>query len=181
MSTPQFTDRDKRDWPLALDFPDVSRIKKATELDLLAKDDLAKMSDDLSLLVDVMYVAWKPLADARELSDEDFGRLVSHCFEGAARAFNEALADFFLRVGRRPMAQMIRAAMELGTAQVQRIEEKLDPSTLRRLLTRSMQVTEKQLDLEIAKAEAEMDAILGSESSSSEPSSASTMSSPAAG
>jgi hypothetical protein len=173
MSTPKFTDADDREWPLTLDFPDVSRIKKLTNVDLLSNDDLTRCTGDLMLMVDVMYAGWKELADEREVTDEAFGRLVSHSFEASVQAFNEALADFFHRIGRGPMATLIRKGMELAPTQTKQLAAKLAPNTLDRLLKKSLRVTELEIDSELAKAEAEMDAILGNEFTSLEQSSAS--------
>ena len=178
MSTAQFTDAESRDWPLVIDFPDISRIKKRTGIDLLSKDGMANCTDDLTLLVDVMYVAWQELAEQRNIDDESFGRLVSHHFAPAVQAFNEALADFFHRIGRGPMAATIRTAMRLAPQQAKTIEKKLDQNTLERLLTKSMRVTELEMETELAKAEAAMDTILGDEPANSEPSSESGTSSP---
>lgn len=162
----QFTDREGRAWPLEIDFPDVTRIKNVTGVDLLLQEDMVRLgklenSDDYALLVNVLYVAWSGQAEQYGVTDEQFGRLACKRFEDVVRAFNEALADFFRRVGRGPMARMLQTAMAMSAQQTAKIDEQLDQTTIERLLTKSLAITERQRDEQLSQAEHELDVILG--------------------
>lgn len=164
----QFIDRDGRYWPLEIDFPDVSRIKKEVGVDLMTEEGLARLSslkgiEDYETAAKVLYLAWSEACDKHGVTDEQFGRLVSKHFVEAVGAFNEALCDFFHRVGMRPMARMIEAAMALQPEATKRMDEQFCPSTCERLLTKSMRVEEKRIELQLAEGESLIDQILGTE------------------
>ena len=89
-----FTDASGRTWELTVI---VSAVKRVRDL-------LERLADDPVLLVDVLYVLCKPQADAKGVSDEDFGRgMVGGVLDDAASALMKELLDFF------PSAQRARA------------------------------------------------------------------------
>jgi hypothetical protein len=167
----QFIDSSGRVWPITIDFPDISRIKREADVDLLTDAGMARVSqlktiEDYELLANVLYIVCSDQADRYGVTDEQFGRLASQQFADIMRAFNGALADFFRRVGRGPMARMIETAMTMQTTQEARLNDALPQTTLERLLNKSTSITLLQLESEVSQSESEMDAILGGESTS---------------
>lgn len=160
MTIHSWKDNDGRDWPLEFGFGTVKRVKRLTSIDLLQQEDTARYTRDLSLLVDVMYAAWQPRAEELKVTDEQFGELVFAHFEDATRAYVEALADFFHRLGRSTMATMLTTAMRLQEEQKKAIEEKLNPTTIESLLR-------QQNQNELTKLDQALQEILGGGSTSS--------------
>ena len=102
-----FTDASGRTWELTVIVSAVKRVRDLLGVDLMdvaGGDLLERLADDPVLLVDVLYVLVKPQADAKGVSDEDFGRgMVGGVLDDAASALMKELLDFF------PSAQRARA------------------------------------------------------------------------
>ena len=74
---PTFTDTAGRTWTVTVNVSGIKRVRDLLAVDLLdvANGDLlSRLADDPVLLVDVLYALLKPEADARGVTDEDFGR-----------------------------------------------------------------------------------------------------------
>ena len=163
-----FTDANGTEWPLRLDFPDIFRIRRMTEVDLLAKDPF-KPCEDMAVFCAVMFAAWSPLCEERDIDEEGFVRLLSAdgCCEAAQKATLAAAADFFHRNGRKAQARALRLGLQLAPKQAAEIDEQLDLPTMRRLAEKSMEVMSLKLKRRLAKREAKMDALLGREPTNS--------------
>ena len=102
-----FTDAASRAWEVTVNVGAVRRVRDLLGVDLMdvaGGDLLERLADDPVLLVDVLYVLVKPQADAKGVSDEDFGRgMVGGVLDEAASALMKELLDFF------PSAQRARA------------------------------------------------------------------------
>ena len=102
-----FTDASGRTWELTVVVSAVKRVRDLLGVDLMdvaSGDLLERLADDPVLLVDVLYVLCKPQADAKSITDEDFGRaMVGGVLDEAASALMKELLDFF------PSAQRARA------------------------------------------------------------------------
>jgi hypothetical protein len=109
-----FTDSQGRTWTVVVNVSAVKRVRDLLDVDLLdvaGGDLLARLADDLCLLVDVVYALCKPEADAKGVSDEDFGKgMVGGVLDKAASALMQELLDFF------PSAQRARALGKLVKA-----------------------------------------------------------------
>jgi hypothetical protein len=116
-----FKDNAGREWTLALNVTAVRRIRDLAKVDLLDFSEgriFARLADDPVLLADALYAALKPDADAKGVSDEEFGRaLAGDAIEAATGALLEELADFF------PSRR--RALLAKGLAKVRRLEDLL--------------------------------------------------------
>ena len=101
------TDSVGRAWEVTVNVGAVRRVRDLLGVDLMdvaGGDLLDRLADDPVLLVDVLYVLVKPQADAKGVSDEDFGRaMVGGVLDEAASALMKELLDFF------PSAQRARA------------------------------------------------------------------------
>jgi len=102
-----FNDSTGRTWEVTVNVGAVRRVRDLLGVDLMdvaGGDLLERLADDPVLLVDVLYVLVKPQADAKGVSDEDFGRgMVGGVLDEAASALMKELLDFF------PSAQRARA------------------------------------------------------------------------
>jgi len=96
-----FTDNAGRTWTVAINVAAVKRARGLINVDLYKLVDdgfqaLAKLVADPVQLADVLYCLCKDEADAKQISDEDFGRaLAGDAITLAADAFVEELIDFF--------------------------------------------------------------------------------------
>ena len=119
-----FTDNAGRTWAVPVNVDAVKRVRTLLDVNLLdVLDDgcklLARLHDDPVLLVDVLYCVCKPEADAKQVSDEEFGRSMSgDALLHAATALFEGLSDFF------PNARQ-RAAMKALLKKTETVVERL--------------------------------------------------------
>jgi len=127
-----FKDADSRQWDLVINVAAVKRVRDLLGLDLygLVDDEarpLGRLLGDPCKLVDVLYVLCREQAQARSITDEDFGRGFSgDSLEAAADAFCEELFDFFPnRQARETLRATKRKSRELASILLQRADQKL--------------------------------------------------------
>jgi hypothetical protein len=93
-----FTDNAGRTWTLAINVDVLKRVRGLVDVNLLDIIDgklIERMYRDPVLLCDVVYAVCKPEADARSVSDEDFGRaMAGDAIEQATKALLEELVLF---------------------------------------------------------------------------------------
>jgi hypothetical protein len=96
-----FRDNAGRAWTVAINVAAVKRVRGLVGVDLYKLIDdgfkpLAALVGDPVQLADVLYCLCKDEADAKQVTDEDFGRaLAGDAITLAADAFVEELIDFF--------------------------------------------------------------------------------------
>jgi hypothetical protein len=96
-----FTDNAGRVWTIAISVAAIKRVRGLLNVDLYKLVDdgfksLGELLGDPVRLVDVLYVLCQDEANARNVSDEDFGRaLGGDALHQAMDAFVEELIDFF--------------------------------------------------------------------------------------
>jgi hypothetical protein len=96
-----FNDNAGRTWTIAINVAAIKRVRGLLNVDLYKLIDdgfkpLGELVSDPVRLADVLYCLCKDEADARHVSDEDFGRaLYGDAITLAADAFVEELIDFF--------------------------------------------------------------------------------------
>ena len=131
---PKFTDEAGRDWTIRVD---VTAVKNVRELDVdlgnigKAADNFIRLADDPVLLCNVLYVLCEEQAKDRDISDEDFGRLLAGDVIGdAAMALEEAITNFFPQQ-KRSLMQRLRKKVDRVQAMGEKlVAEKLEDSTL---------------------------------------------------
>jgi hypothetical protein len=93
-----FTDNAGRTWTVAINVDAIKRVRGLLDLDLLSILDgqlIERLYRDPVLLCDALYALCKPEADARNVSDEDFGRaMAGDAIEQATKALLEELVGF---------------------------------------------------------------------------------------
>ncbi len=94
-----FKDNEGRSWTVNVNVAAIKRVKSLLDvnlMDTLEGDLLRRLALDPILLCDVVYAVCKPDADARNISDEQFGQaMAGDVIEQATLALLEELADFF--------------------------------------------------------------------------------------
>lgn len=129
-----FTDNQGRTWTLTINVDAVRRVRSLAKVDLLSAIDgelLQKLSDDPVLLCDVIYALAKPEADAKSISDEDFGRaMAGDAIDKATTALLEELVDFFPSQRRGLLAKVLEKLKKLQGMAVKAVETKLEGTSL---------------------------------------------------
>ena len=127
-----FKDEKDRNWELTINIATVKKIMGLLDVNLLEleKGDpplLTRLGTDLMLLVDVIYVLCKTQADARNVTDEDFGlALNGEAICRAQEAFYEELVLFFRGLGRSDLAQAIQTQLEMIKKAVAVMQQKIE-------------------------------------------------------
>ena len=116
-----FTDNIGRVWTVNVNVGTVKRVRALCGVDIAniisVKPDgkpevalLERLATDPVLLVDVLYAACKEEADARKISDEDFGRaMAGDAIELACAALLDEIIDFFPEAKRRVFGKILNA------------------------------------------------------------------------
>ncbi len=156
-----FQDNNGRTWTITVNVDAIKRVRSLLDVNLLDVVDgklLERIVSDPVLLCDVIYCLVKPDADARQVTDEDFGRaMAGDAIDHATTALLEELVDFFPGPKRRVLSKAL--------------------TKLKALEARALQVAETRLDdpeLE-ARIEAELNASMSGSSSGSLPASSASI------
>ena len=126
-----FTDSASRVWTISLTIDAAKRVKSLMSINLLEPEAgepplLTRLGTDEILLCDVLYCLIKPEADARGISDEEFGRaLGGDAIFAAHNAFYEEMIDFFQRRGRTDRAKAVQTQQRMIQLAVARITSNL--------------------------------------------------------
>ena len=154
-----FADNAARTWAITVNVAAVKRVRELLQVNLLEIADqkarlLERLVDDPCLLCDILYCLVKPEADAKNITDEDFGRALAGDALGAATdALLSEIADFFPK-GRREILQKI-----LG-----KLTALQDKATSLALVKLDDPALDRQMEAELKAA---MDAIAGPTTSTS--------------
>ena len=126
-----FHDNAGRTWTVAINVDSLKRVRSLCDVDLVdAVQDggtiLARLTNDPVLLCDVIYAACKEEADAKGVSDVDFGKgMAGDPIEEATSALLEELVGFFPRGRREVLGRLMEKkrlyeakALELANAKL---------------------------------------------------------------
>ena len=113
-----FTDNTGSVWTLSVNVSAIKRVRALCGVDLTSITDISggdvtesllhKLSVDPVLLVDVLYALCKSEADARKISDEQFGSAVfGDVIVSATDALLEEMVDFFPGSKRKILQQIL--------------------------------------------------------------------------
>lgn len=111
-----FQDNAGRIWTIAINVAAIKRVRGLLNVDIYKLVDdgfkpLSALVGDPVMLADVLYCLCKDEADARQITDEDFGRaLGGDAITLAADAFVEELIDFFPNAKARESLRKVVAA-----------------------------------------------------------------------
>ena len=116
-----FTDNTGRTWTLSVTVGTIKRVRALCNVDLAGVisiesgaqpkvDLLERLGCDPVLLVDVLYAVCKPEADAKGVSDEEFGQAMSgDAIEMATTALLDEVIDFFPETKRKVFRKILDA------------------------------------------------------------------------
>lgn len=133
-----FADNAGRTWTVAVNVDAIKRVRDLAQVNLLEVIEgklLERLIGDPVLLCDVIYCVCKPEADAKSISDEDFGRaMAGDAIDGATSALLEDLVDFFPQGRRRVLSKALAKLRKLETAALSAVELRLDSPELEKRL-----------------------------------------------
>lgn len=135
-----FRDGNGREWHINVTVADVKRVKEQTGLLLtsLVEDrlmPLATLVSDPVKLVDTVWVLIEPQAKAAGLTDEQFGQSLSgDSVDQMAKAFMEALTDFFPKRQSAMLKTLLTKQKDLQDALADRAEVELSRLTVEQLI-----------------------------------------------
>ena len=137
-----FTDTQGRIWTLAITIDTVKRVRALTGTDLLSVaggDLLERLSTDAVLLADILYAVVKPEADAKQVSDVDFGRALAGDVIGlATTALLEDIIDFFPAPKRALLAKALGKMNEVQDLALAAASRRLDAVVVDDLVNAAM-------------------------------------------
>jgi hypothetical protein len=128
-----FTDNAGRVWTIAVNVATIKRVQGLLKVNLykLLDDNfkgLGELLGDIIQLVDVLYCLCKEEAEARKVSDEDFGRaMFGDVIHQATEVFLEELIDFFPNPKvRRSLRKIIAESRKVRGRMLDRAEQVLE-------------------------------------------------------
>ena len=135
-----FTDNTGRAWMLAVTVGTIKRVRALCGVDLAniitlepgkqpKVNLLERLATDPVLLVDVLYAVCKPEADAKNITDEEFGRaMAGDAIELATAALLDEVIDFFPEAKRQVFRKILNATRRFEVKSKQALTELLtDP------------------------------------------------------
>ncbi|MDD4818281.1 MAG: hypothetical protein PHI85_09960 [Victivallaceae bacterium] len=117
-----FTDNNGRTWILHVTVGAIKRVRALCGVDLAGiitvtdggkpqMELLERLASDPVLLVDVLYAVCREEADAKNISDEEFGRgMAGDAIEFATSALLDEIIDFFPEAKRRVFQKILSAS-----------------------------------------------------------------------
>lgn len=129
-----FIDNAGRTWTVAINVDAIKRTKDLAGVNLLEVIEgrlLDRLTTDPILLCDVIYCVCRPEADAKSISDSDFGRAMGgDAIDAATAALLEELVGFFPQGRRKVLAKALAKLKKLEAAALSAVEAKLDSPEL---------------------------------------------------
>ena len=137
-----FVDNAGRTWTVTINVDAIKRVRDLVQVNLLEVVEgklLERLISDPILLCDVIYAVCKVDADARNVTDVDFGRaMAGDAIDGATTALLEELVSFFPQGRRRVLSKALGKLRSLETAALNLVETRLDSPELDRQLAQQL-------------------------------------------
>ena len=141
-----FNDNAGRTWTVTINVDAIKRVKSLLSVNLLEAVEgklLERLVSDPVLLCDVIYAVCKCEADAKGISDEDFGRsMAGDAIDLATTALLEELCDFFPQGRRRLLRKALEKLRKLESMALTAAEDRLDSPELERQMQEMIQSAE---------------------------------------
>jgi hypothetical protein len=129
-----FNDNAGRTWTVTINVDSVKRVKSLLDVNLMEVVDgklLERLAGDPILLCDVIYAVCKIEADAKNVTDEDFGRaMAGDAIDLATTALLEELVDFFPQGRRNLLRKALAKLKKLESMAMTAAETRLDSPEL---------------------------------------------------
>ena len=145
-----FVDNAQRTWTLSINVGAIKRVRALCNVNLLdiitlEADNkpntglLEQLSGDPVLLVDVLFAICKPEADAKSITDEDFGCAMSgDAIEFATRALLEELGDIVPEVKRRVFQKILTATRRFEEETTKKLQELMDSGEIDKAIDKEL-------------------------------------------
>ena len=141
-----FTDNAGRTWTVQVNVDTIKRVRDLAEVNLLEVIEgklIERLTGDPILLCDVIYCLCKPEADAKSISDVDFGRAMGgDAIDIATTALLEELVDFFPQARRRVLSKALAKLNNLQARALAAVEARLDSPEMDRQFAESLRQIE---------------------------------------
>ena len=141
-----FTDNAGRTWTVAINVDCIKRVKSLLGVNLLDAIEgklLEQFVSDPVLLCDCVYAICKPEADAKDVSDEEFGRaMAGDAIDAATTALLEELVDFFPKGKREVLAKALAKLKHLEHKAIELAGKRLDDPELERRMEAALKAIE---------------------------------------
>lgn len=151
MSKTSWTDADGTQWSARMTIAEAQRLKADEGIDLLDPEQLKSLVSDPLSVVHLITCVHAPQIEEAGITRGDFAELCTQT-EGiatdAADALVEALADFFGRLRKPALANVVRLALEAATAAERQANQLID-SKGRKMMDRAMAKSLADLDAAI--------------------------------
>ncbi len=138
-----FSDNVGRTWTISVNVEAIRRVRDLASVNLLEVIEgklIEQLISDPLLLCDVVYCLCKPEADAKSISDADFGRaMAGDAIDTATTALLEELVSFFPLGRRKVLAKALSKLRALEQTVLARAETKLDSPELEAELLRQLE------------------------------------------
>ncbi len=129
-----FNDNSGRTWTVTINVDAIKRVKSLLDVNLLEAVEgklLERFVSAPILLCDVIYCICKPEADAKEITDEDFGKaMAGDAIDCATTALLEELVDFFPPQRRQLLTKALGKLRKLESMALTAAEARLDSPEL---------------------------------------------------
>lgn len=143
-----FVDNAGRTWTVAINVDAVKRVRDLVDVNLLEVIEgklLERLIGDPVLLCDVLYAVCKPEADAKAVTDVDFGRaMAGDAIDGGTTALLEDLVDFFPQGRRRVLSKALAKLRKFETAALNAVEVRLESPELDRRMAANLAALEAE-------------------------------------
>lgn len=137
-----FQDSAGRTWSVALNVDAIKRVRTLCEVDLLEAAGgklLDRITTDPVLLCDVLFAVCRDEAEAKGVSDVEFGKgLSGDAIDGATTALLEELVSFFPKGRRGVLEKVVRKLGTLQARVIQAAEARLDSPELEREMEQAL-------------------------------------------
>ena len=129
-----FKDNADRTWTVTVNVDAIKRVRSLLDIDLMQAVEgklIERLIGDPVLLCDIIYCVCKEDADAKGITDEEFGRaMAGDAIELATTAMLEELVDFFPQGKRQLLTKALAKLETLQETMLTVVSERLDSPEL---------------------------------------------------
>jgi hypothetical protein len=138
-----FVDSLGRNWVVSVNVATIKQVRALVDVDLLKcveGDLLRELAADPVRMVDVVYAICKNEADARQITDEDFGRaMAGDAIEHAWDALIDEVANFFPTARRQMLRRVAGKLRDLDKATMTALEKRIDNLDINKLIESTLE------------------------------------------
>lgn len=138
-----FTDNTGRTWSIAINVGAVKRVRSGLDVNLLDAVEgklIERLVSDPVLLCDVIFVLCQQEAEARGITDEQFGQaMAGDAIDSATSALLEELVDFFPSGKRQVLTKALAKLKAFEAKAIELASKRLDDPALEQQLNQALE------------------------------------------